>query len=177
MDLAQIHLNVKHLYILSFLVAGSPELCACELPRRTHPGQRISRLFLPSSCSSPSCLLFFLLLVWFKFLDFAASPKAILTHYTPRACLDGFSSAGSELWTVRRRTFCWEPRGDFKARSFSSLVFLLIRTSTHIDTHKAFLHRHFSKKTTSRTLDKMKVLLLDWVAQQRLHVVWKKESR
>lgn len=90
---------------------------------------------------------------------------------------DGFSSAGSELWTARRRTFCWEPRGDFKL-VHSPVWFWIFcfcwSEQAHIDTHKAFLHRHFSKETTSRTLDKMKVLLLDWVAQQRLHVVSKR---
>lgn len=78
---------------LSFLVAGSPELCACELPRRTRPGQRISRLSLFSSCSSPSCPFFFF---WFDLILWI-----LLNHPKP------FSHI-IPLVHVWRLLFCWQ---------------------------------------------------------------------
>lgn len=40
----EIHKNLHQYFLL--LVAGSPELCACECPQRTHLGQSIYRLLL-----------------------------------------------------------------------------------------------------------------------------------
>lgn len=129
----EIHENL-HQYFL-FLVAGSPELCACECPQRTHLGQSIYRP-----------LLFFLPHVFFLVCDFAASSKAIFAHF--------FSvHVGSSLlcwqwiYTVRYWTF-------FFFLFFSFFYFFkdsVISSSSSINQYGLFDHKLSSPNKHTNT--------------------------
>lgn len=98
----------------------------------------------------------------------------IQSHFhTLISCMfEAFSSAGSELCTARRWTFCWDPAVTSKLLHHPVLVFFLYSklSSPHKHTYRLLYTCHISKETASWTLEKK--VLLQMSGQQRRQASW-----